>query len=137
MTVGPTVTVDSVRNVGLTMTSSFSKCPSCMKTNKPDSRYCIYCGSIMNPVFCSSCGTVNPEGLPQCLECGNQIPRLSEIHWNPIVTVIQSTSGMTEVGGQNLQTEIEPPLSVKDTDERQTLRWLRDRFARKEQSSGD
>jgi hypothetical protein len=60
-----------------------------------DARYCIDCGSILKPVYCSSCGTANPEGLEQCLECGKTLPTLVGIRWSPIVTVLKPTSAMT------------------------------------------
>ena len=135
LTVDPTVSVDILGYVKLIMTSSLPRCPSCAKPNKSDGRYCIYCGSIMKPVYCSSCGTVNPEGLPQCIECGNQVPKLSGIHWNPVVTIIQPTSGMTETEAQEIQTETEPSSSVEDSEDK-PLRWLRDRIGGKERPSG-
>jgi len=88
----------------------------------------------MKPVYCSSCGTMNPEGLNQCIECGNQVPKLSGIRWNPVVTIIQPTSGMTEREAQEIQTEAEPSF-IEDSGDK-PLRWLRDRIGRKEQSSG-
>jgi RNA polymerase subunit RPABC4/transcription elongation factor Spt4 len=73
-----------------------STCPSCKKLDDGNGRFCIHCGSILKPVYCSHCGTLNPEDLEQCLECGNSIPRLTGVRWNPVVTVIQPTSAMTE-----------------------------------------
>lgn len=72
------------------------QCPSCKRRNKPDGRYCIYCGKILKSVYCSSCGTPNPEGLSGCLECGNPLPSLNDIRWGPIVTVLQPTGAMTD-----------------------------------------
>jgi hypothetical protein len=85
----------------------------------------------MKPVYCSSCGTVNPEGLPQCLECGTPVPKLSEIRWNPIVTVIQPTSGMSEAKLQGYHHEPGTVSQSEDSDGRPSMRWLRDRLAGK------
>ena len=71
-------------------------CPSCKKRVEGYGRYCIQCGSILKPVYCSRCGTPNPNDLDQCLECGNPIPNLTDIRWSPIVTVIQPTSAMID-----------------------------------------
>jgi NAD-dependent SIR2 family protein deacetylase len=83
-------------------TAGASACPSCGKRDMGNGRYCIHCGSILRPVYCSYCGTVNPDDLEQCLECGNPIPRLTDIRWRPIVTVMQPTSAMSN---ENLDTD--------------------------------
>ena len=75
----------------MTLAEDHVACPSCGKTDVADGRYCIYCGSILRPVYCSNCGTLNPEDLEQCLECGNRIPRLTSVQWGPIPPVIQQT----------------------------------------------
>jgi hypothetical protein len=77
------------------MASTIMKCPSCKKANKLGSRYCIECGAILKPIYCSICGATNPDGLEQCLECGKTLPALSGIRWGPIVTVLKPTSAMT------------------------------------------
>jgi predicted amidophosphoribosyltransferase len=87
------------------MSGTIVRCPSCRRTNKLDNRYCIDCGSILKPIYCSSCGTASPEGLEQCLECGKTLPTLMGIRWNPIVTVLKPTSAMSneeisELGGE-------------------------------------
>ena len=73
-----------------------SACPSCGKRDMGNGRYCIHCGSILKPVYCSYCGTVNPDDLEQCLECGNPIPRLTDVRWLPVVTVMEPTSAMSD-----------------------------------------
>jgi len=77
------------------MSGTIVRCPLCKRVNKLDARYCIDCGSILKPIYCSSCGTANPEGLEQCLECGKPLPTLMGIRWSPIVTVLKPTSAMT------------------------------------------
>ncbi len=78
------------------MAESMIVCPSCRKRSLGDGRYCIYCGSILKPVYCSQCGTANPDDLEQCLECGNPIPKLADVRWGPIVTIMQPTSAMSD-----------------------------------------
>jgi hypothetical protein len=77
------------------MAQSVASCPSCRKLDKGNGRYCIYCGSILKPVYCSHCGTVNPEDLERCMECGNSIPKLTDAGWGQIATVMQPTSTMS------------------------------------------
>ena len=77
------------------MAGTILKCPSCKKANKLDSRYCIECGAILRPIYCSICGATNPDGLEQCLECGKLLPSLTGIRWSPIVIVVKPTSAMT------------------------------------------
>lgn len=70
------------------------KCEQCEKVNPPASRYCIYCGSVLNldlvfPVIeteappegedadihepaCSLCGQILPDEAAYCPQCGNQ-----------------------------------------------------------------
>lgn len=78
------------------MAESVTVCPSCKKRDRGYGRYCIYCGSVLRPVYCSHCGTVNPDDLEQCLQCGNPIPELTHVRWGPIVTVTQPTSAMVD-----------------------------------------
>jgi hypothetical protein len=73
-----------------------SACPSCRMLDIGNGRYCIRCGAILKPVYCSQCGTINPDDLAQCLECGTAIPRLTDVQWNQIVTVSEPTSAMTD-----------------------------------------
>ena len=103
------------------MSDSYLSCPSCRKLNVSDGRYCIQCGSILNPIYCSQCGTPNPDGLEQCLECGTRMPSLSGFRWNPIVTVLNPTSAMTERG------DTVPYVS---TDGEGRLKWLRSKLER-------
>jgi predicted ATP-dependent serine protease len=67
--------------------------------NDEDSRYCTRCGSILKRIFCSACGTANPEGLGNCLQCGSSLPDMSEIRWAPSVRVIRPTEAMTKKEG--------------------------------------
>ena len=39
---------------------------------------------------------MNPDGLELCMECGNSIPKLTNVQWRPIVTVMHPTSAMTD-----------------------------------------
>jgi len=120
------------QTVRLTMAESLTTCPSCKKRNRGGGRYCIHCGAILKPVYCSACGTVNPDGLTHCLECGNPIPRLTEIRWGPIVTVLQPTSAMV-----NEETEFGPPVAETLPSESESLSKgllsrIRDRFTGKQ-----
>jgi len=47
------------------------------------------------PIFCSACGTANPSGLGNCLQCGTVLPDMSRIRWAPSVKVIRPTEAMT------------------------------------------
>jgi len=117
---------------GAIMTKAFAQCPSCGKRNRPDGRYCIVCGSILHRVYCSSCGTANPEDLEGCLECGTPIPKLTELRWNPIVTIITPTSAMIErnpQSGEQLTHQSETP----QTSNPGLLMRLRWRLSRKSQ----
>jgi len=53
--------------------------------NDSEARYCIRCGLIIKPIFCSLCGAVNPVGLANCLECGNHLPKISSMNWDELV----------------------------------------------------
>ncbi len=64
--------------------------------NSTDARYCTGCGFILQPIYCSSCGSINPIGLPGCLECGNRLPENTSIRWGPLVKVVRPTSAMAE-----------------------------------------
>jgi hypothetical protein len=81
--------------VSAAMGESANACPSCKKLDLGKGRYCIYCGSILNPIYCSHCGTMNPNDLERCLECGNPIPKLAGIPSTPIAPLMNSTSTMT------------------------------------------
>ena len=52
--------------------------------NELEARYCIHCGTIIKPIFCSFCGAVNPVDLANCLECGNRLPNVSEMNWDEL-----------------------------------------------------
>jgi predicted amidophosphoribosyltransferase len=103
------------------MPGSYLSCPSCGKPNLSDGRYCIHCGSILDLIYCSHCGTPNPDGLEQCLECGTSMPSLMGFRWNPIVTVLNPTSAMTE------RTDT-VPYEIADGESR--LKWLRSKLER-------
>ena len=77
-----------------TLTVEFTACPSCKRQNRSTGRYCIHCGFVLKPVYCSLCGAVNPDRLPQCLQCGGILPDLTEIKWHPTVTAAQPRSPM-------------------------------------------
>jgi hypothetical protein len=81
--------------VSAAMGESANACPSCKKLDLGKGRYCIYCGSILNPIYCSHCGTMNPNDLERCLECGNPIPKLAGMPSTPIAPLMNSTSTMT------------------------------------------
>jgi hypothetical protein len=40
---------------------------------------------------------VNPDDLQQCLECGNPIPRLAEVPWNPIAPPVNPASPISDL----------------------------------------
>lgn len=82
--------------VTLVMRLKLVPCPACKKLSDPNARYCISCGTILNSVYCSYCGTKNPEDLGKCLECGHTLPKLGEVRWAPTVRIIQPTSAMTD-----------------------------------------
>ncbi|MGP8071068.1 MAG: double zinc ribbon domain-containing protein [Candidatus Bathyarchaeia archaeon] len=103
------------------MPDAYLSCPSCGKTNVSDGSYCIRCGSILNPIYCSQCGTPNPDGLEKCLECGAPMPSLRGFRWTPIVTVLNPTSAMNE------KTNTVPYMS---TDGEGPLKWLRSKLER-------
>lgn len=96
-------------------------------------RYCIHCGSILNPVYCSHCGTVNPDDLEQCLECGSSIPKLSDMRWAPIVTVMQPTSAMSDEELNAAYPNPEPILSSEQSSGKSLFSRLRAHLKRAQQ----
>jgi RNA polymerase subunit RPABC4/transcription elongation factor Spt4 len=117
--------------VNLTQTT----CPSCKKLDDGNGRFCIHCGSILKPVYCSHCGTLNPEDLEQCLECGNSIPKLTDVKWNPVVTVIQPTSAMTDGGTNAIFSNLEGLRTNEEPSGENTSPRPRARLNRKEHAS--
>ena len=119
-----------------TMAVDLVACPSCRKQNKTDGRYCIHCGSILRPVYCSNCGTPNPDDLPQCLECGTALPDLSDIRWNPVVTVLQPTSAM--VNDVQFPSELEPEPEPTRTEKsiRRLLSRIVEKLSRRDSLAG-
>ena len=93
-------------------------------------RYCIYCGSILRPVYCSYCGTVNPDDLEQCLECGNPIPKLANILWRPIGTVMQSTPAVSDETPDTDFSNSEAALPTAQSSRKDLLSRLRQWFNR-------
>jgi hypothetical protein len=108
-----TVKANLPRIVSAAMSESANACPSCKKLDLGNGRYCIYCGSILNPIYCSHCGTMNPNDLERCLECGNPIPKLAGMPSTPIATLMNSTSTMTvsESQAPDFETEAIQPES--------------------------
>ncbi|MEK6278642.1 MAG: zinc-ribbon domain-containing protein, partial [Actinomycetota bacterium] len=44
-------------------------CPSCGTENPERARFCMSCGTALEP-RCPSCGAENPPGAKFCIECG-------------------------------------------------------------------
>jgi hypothetical protein len=97
--------------VSAAMGESANACPSCKKLDLGKGRYCIYCGSILNPIYCSHCGTMNPNDLERCLECGNPIPKLAGMPSTPIAPLMNSTMTVSETQAPDFETEAIQPES--------------------------
>ena len=119
----------------ITMAESTVVCPSCRKRCVGDGRYCIYCGSILKQVYCSQCGTANPDDLEQCLECGNPIPKLTDVRWGPIVTIMQPTSAMSDERPYATEPDSEVITSSLKPSGESLLSRLLTRLKRKEKST--
>jgi hypothetical protein len=117
--------------------ASIAACPTCKKPNTAGGRYCIYCGAILRPVYCSSCGTSNPDGLERCLECGSQLPRLTDIRWNPIVTVLQPTSAMVDSNLAMTAQDTEFVFGEQEEARRTLLSRFRSMFSQKQDEKRD
>jgi ribosomal protein S26 len=83
-----------------------SACPSCRMLDIGNGRYCIRCGAILKPVYCSHCGTMNPDDLAQCMECGTAIPRLTDVQWSQIVTVAEPAMTDEKLDNGSANTEV-------------------------------
>ena len=73
---------------------------------------------------------MNPDGLELCLECGNPIPKLTNVQWRPIVTIVQPTSAMTDESPDADVANVEtvPPTQLESKES--LLSRLREWFSR-------
>ncbi len=53
------------------------KCPKCGGENRPQSKYCVYCGAPFSPV-CPECGEKIENDALYCPKCGAKIERDGE-----------------------------------------------------------
>lgn len=57
-----------------TQTQPMVQCPRCGFQNPQTARFCMNCGSSMQPgQVCSKCGTTNPLGAKFCINCGSPL----------------------------------------------------------------
>jgi hypothetical protein len=125
----------SFTRIGKTdMAESGLVCPSCKKRCIGDGRYCIYCGSILEPIYCSLCGTANPDDLEQCLECGSPMPKLVDVRWAPTVAIAQPTSVMSDQSSYATDPNSESITFSPRISSENKLSRLIARFRRKERS---
>ena len=73
---------------------------------------------------------MNPDGLELCTECGNPIPKLIDVQWRPIVTVVQPTSAMTDGAPDADFANAETVLPAEQESKVSLLSRLREWFSR-------
>jgi hypothetical protein len=116
------------------MAESGRMCPSCKKQRIGEGRYCICCGAILEPIYCSQCGTANPDDLAQCLECGSPIPKLANVRWAPIGAATQPTSVISDQSTYDIDPNSELATFGSRISSESKLSRLVARFRRKEAS---
>jgi hypothetical protein len=73
---------------------------------------------------------MNPDGLELCLECGNPIPKLTDVQWRPIVTVMQPTSAMTDENPDAYFANVETVIPTEQESKESLLSKLREWLSR-------